>query len=354
MMIKLYSRTETSYAALFLSPILAFILTIISLYFLFLFININPSTALNSLFIEPLSQKYTLSELFLKTTPLLIIATGLSLGFKAGIWNIGAEGQYAMGAVAGGAVALIFYDISGYWVLPLMCLAGIVGGCLYASIAAFLKTYLNVNEILVTLMLSYVAILFLSAMVHGPLKDPDGFNFPESRLLHDSAILPIIWSETRLHIGFIIAIGLALLSWLFLKNHITGFQIETTGASSQAAKFAGFNNKKTIWGCFIVSGGLAGLAGIFETAGPMGQLVPHIPAGYGFTAIIVAFLGRLHPIGIIFSSLLVALTYIGGEQAQIALNLPLAITQVFQGMLLFYFLACEVFIKYKIVIKHKI
>jgi simple sugar transport system permease protein len=229
-----------------------------------------------------------------------------------------------------------------------MAFAAVLGGMGYAGIAAFLRTRFQVNEILVTLMLTYVAILFLSAMVFGPLRNPDGFNFPESRIFHDSATLPIIWQGTRAHIGFIIALLFAGVTWFITKKHMFGMQIKISGSAPRAARFAGFNENKTIWYTLLISGGLAGLAGLFEAAGPVGQLVPHLPVGYGFTAIIVAFLARLHPIGIVFTSLLIALTYMGGENAQITLQLPSSITSVFQGMLLFYFLACNVLIEHKV------
>jgi len=232
-----------------------------------------------------------------------------------------------------------------------MALAGILGGALYASIAAFLRIKYQVNEILVTLMLTYVAVLFLSAMVHGPLRNPSGFNFPESRMFHDSALLPIIWEGTRLNISFIVAIVLSILVWFGIKKHMFGMQIKITGSAPRAAKFAGFDDNKTVWYSLLISGGLAGLAGLFEAAGPAGQLTPGLPQFYGFTAIIVAFLARLHPVGILFSALLIALSYVGGENVQIDYNLPSSIIQIFQGMLLFYFLACDILIKYKVVLK---
>jgi simple sugar transport system permease protein len=230
-----------------------------------------------------------------------------------------------------------------------MAVAAIVGGMLYASIAAFLRIRYQVNEILVTLMLTYVAVLLLSAMLQGPLRNPAGFNFPESRMFHDSALLPIIWEGTRLHIGFILAIILSFVGWFGIKKHMFGMQIKISGSAPRAAKFAGFDDNKTVWYSLLISGGLAGLAGFFEASGPAGQLTPGLPQFYGFTAIIVAFLARLHPIGILFSSLLIALSYVGGEEVQIEYNLPSSITQIFQGMLLFYFLACDILIRYKVV-----
>jgi len=347
--IRLQTRTNNSNAMVFLSPILALTLTALSTFFIFFLAGVDGFGAFYVLFIEPLSTQYNFSEMLVKAAPLMMIALGLSVGFRAGVWNIGAEGQYTVGAIVGGAVGLYFYEVEGFWVLPLMSLAAIVGGMLYAGIAAFLRTKFQVNEILVTLMLTYVAILLLSAMVHGPLRDPDGFNFPESRLFHDSATLPIIWEGTRVHIGLALAVIFSFLTYFWIKKHISGMQINISGIAPRAAKFAGFDENKAVWLSLLVSGGLAGLAGLLEAAGPVGQLVPHLPTGYGFTAIIVAFLARLNPLGIIFSSLLIALTYIGGENAQITYDLPSSITSIFQGMLLFYFLACDVLIRHKII-----
>ena len=334
-----------------LSPLLALTLTAISTYLIFvsILVDIEVSNVFYTLFVEPFTDSYYFSELLVKATPLIIIALGLSIGFRAGVWNIGAEGQYVIGGIAGSAVGLYFYNVEGFWIMPLMAIAGILGGMFYASIAAFLRTKYQVNEILVTLMLTYVAVLFLSAMLQGPMRDPAGFNFPESRLFHDSALLPIIWQGTRVNFGLIVAILISFVAWFGIKRHMSGMQIKISGSAPRAAKFAGFDDNKTVWYSLLISGGLAGLAGIFEAAGPLGQLNPGLPQFYGFTAIIIAFLARLHPIGILFSALLIALTYVGGENAQIIFNLPSSITQIFQGMLLFYFLACDILIKYKVV-----
>ena len=350
-MIKLTPRTEHSKAMVFLSPLLALALTALTAFIIFVFIltDIEISRVFYTLFVEPLTDRYYISELLVKAAPLIMIALGLSIGFRAGVWNIGAEGQYVIGGITGGAVGLYFYNVEGFWLIPLMSLAAILGGMFYAGIAAFFRTKYQVNEILVTLMLTYVAVLFLSAMLQGPMRNPSGFNFPESRLFHDSALLPIIWQGTRLNLGLIIAVILSFVTWFGIKKHMSGMQIKITGSAPRAAKFAGFDDKKTVWFSLLISGGVAGLAGLYEVIGPAGQITPGLPQFYGFTAIIVAFLARLHPIGIIFSALLIALTYLGGENVQIDFNLPSSITNVFQGMLLFYFLACDILIQYKLV-----
>jgi simple sugar transport system permease protein len=348
-MLKLIPRKEPSQAMLYATPFLAVLFTVLAGFLLFTILGKDPVRAMGLIFFKPLTSFNSLAELLVKGTPLILIAVGLAIGFRAGVWNIGAEGQFTIGAITGGSVALAAYPDGGVWLLPLMSLFGALGGMAWAAIPAFLRTRFNANEILVSLMLTYVAILLLSFLVHGALRDPDGMNFPESRLFQDSAILPQLIPGTRAHVGFLVALFFVAAAYVYLERLIVGFQAKVLGQAPRAARFAGYSEKRIIWACFMISGGLAGLAGLFETAGPVGQLVPSLPVGYGFTAIIVAFLGRLHPIGILMSGLLMALTYIGGETAQIEMSLPSATTSVFQGMLLFFLLATDVLVNFKIV-----
>ena len=346
-MLKFEKRAVPSKKAVYVAPLIAVLLTLVSCALLFGFMGKNPLLVLQTLFIDPITSKRGLAELGLKATPLILIAVGLSFGFRAGIWNIGAEGQLIIGGLAGGAIALFFYEIEGWYILPLMLTAAMAAGMAWAAIPAFLKVQFRANEILTSLMLVYVADLWLSVLIHGPLKDPDGFNFPESRLFHDAALLPNLFG-TRLHLGSLLTLVMVFLAFIIINRHIIGFYFKIYGESPQAAKFAGINGHKMIWVSLMIGGALAGLAGIFEVAGPIGQIIPSFSPGYGFTAIIVAFLGRLHPIGILFAGLLLALTFLGGENAQITLNMPSAITGIFQGLLLFYLLASDGLIKYRL------
>jgi ABC-type uncharacterized transport system permease subunit len=347
--LRLEPRPQPSRAMFYLTPLLAVLLTLAAGVVLFAALRKPPLEALSLIFIAPLTTLRGLAELTVKATPLILIAIGLAAGFRGGIWNIGAEGQYVAGALAGGSVALAFYPATGWWLLPLMALAGIAGGAAWGAIPALLRTRFNANEILVSLMLSYVAVLLLGSLVHGPLRDPDGLNFPESRLFQTA--MPLIIPGTRAHLGFVIALLAAAVAWVLLEWHLIGFQIKVLGQAPRAASFGGFSERRLVWLCFLLSGGCAGLAGLFEAAGPVGQLVPQLPSGYGFTAIIVAFLGRLHPAGIVLAGLLMALTYIGGETAQIGMSLPSAATSVFQGMFLFFLLACDVLVSYRVRLK---
>ncbi|MGA7329308.1 MAG: ABC transporter permease [Rhodomicrobium sp.] len=351
-MLRLEPRREASKAMFYITPLIAVALTLIAGAILFAALGKPSLYGLRLIFIEPLKSERGLAELTVKATPLILIASGLAIGFRGGIWNIGAEGQFAVGALGGSAVALAFYPSGGIWLLPLVCLAGMVSGMAWAAIPAFLKTKFNANEILVSLMLTYVAIFLLGTLIFGPLRDPEGLNFPESRLFQPSATLPLLWEGTRAHVGFLVALLAVAASWILLQRHVSGFAIQVLGQAPRAASFAGFSANKLVWLCFLISGACAGLAGVFEAAGPVGQLVPAIPSGYGFTAIIVAFLGRLHPVGILMAGLLLALTYIGGETAQITMTLPSAITGVFQGFFLFFLLAADVLVTHRITVPY--
>lgn len=345
---QLVKRQTPSKTMVYLSPVFALFLSMFAGVFLFLIMGVSPLAALHAFFIEPVSTTYGLSELCVKATPLILIGVALALGFKAGVWNIGAEGQLTIGGLCGGAVALFFYEQEGFHIIPLMIMAGILGGMAWAAIVAFLRVRFNANEILTSLMLSYVAGLFLNLMVHGPLKDPEGFNFPESRMFSDSALLPVLVEGTRLHIGAILALVTVGIGWIILSKTLLGYQIKISGSAPAASEHAGFSRARIIWVTLLLGGGVAGLAGMVEVSGPIGQLQPSISPGYGFTAIIVAYVGRLHPFGALLAGLLLALTYLGGETAQIQLNLPVAVTGVFQGLLLFFLLASDVLIQYKL------
>ena len=347
MFVRLEARPTASKAMVYQSPLIAIFLTLIISMVMFWLMDTDPFLAVNAFFIEPVSTIDGVAELLVKATPLILIALGLSIGFQANIWNIGAEGQFTLGAIFGGGLALAYFDVDTPLLLPAMLFLGILGGMFWAAIPAFLKVRYNTNEILTSLMLTYVGLLLLSYLIHGPFRDPDGFNFPESRLFHDSALPPIIIEGSRLNIGFLLTLFIAVLTWMLIIKHIIGFQIRVIGMAPAAASFAGFKQKKLIWITLLFSGGTAGLAGALEVAGPIGQIVPVISPGYGFTAIIVAFLGRLHPLGVVLAGILMALTYLGGDAAQITMNLPNAVTGVFQGMLLFFLLASDVLIRYR-------
>lgn len=348
MRLSLEARARPARIMLWASPLIAAVASVVAVSILFAILGRNPLTALHVLFIAPLESVDDLAELALKATPLLLCAIGIAIGCRAEVWNIGAEGQFTIGAICGGGVALALGGGDNWWLLPLMILAGIAGGMAWAAIAALLKTRFNAHEILTTLMLTYVSIQLLGYLVHGPWKDPNGYSFPQTKQFEADATMPLLIEGTRLHIGALFALAAVPLGWVLLGRTLTGFRIRTVGAAPAAARYAGFSQKGVVWFCLLLSGGMAGLAGICEVAGPDGQLTPVISPGYGFAAIIVAFLGRLNPIGILFSSALMALLYLGGEGLQVTMQLPIAVTGTIQGMLLFFLLAADVLINYRV------
>ncbi|BDU74047.1 ABC transporter permease [Mesoterricola silvestris] len=348
MWLKFEQRPEPSRLMRYLSPLLAVGLMVASGMLLFHLLGKSPVEGFKVFFLNPIQDKYGVAELFLKATPLILCAVGLSVGFRGNIWNIGAEGQLLIGALAGGGLALHFHDSSSLLLLPAMIIAGALGGMFWAAIPAWLRTRFNANEILTSLMLVYIAELIVSWLVHGPWMDPDGFNFPQTRLFQAKATMPILVAGTRLNAGLLIAVGALIAGWIFMNRSFMGYQMKVAGQAENAGRYAGFSARRTVWIGMLVGGAMAGIAGVAEIAGPVGQITEHISPGYGFAAMIVAFVGRLDPVGIFFSGLLMALLYLGGEQAQQYLALPYSISKVFQGLLLFFLLCSDVFITHRI------
>jgi simple sugar transport system permease protein len=348
---KIVSRAQSSNIMNIFAPIIAVILTLITGSIIFSIMGFNAFFALHTFFISPISTTYGISELLVKATPLALIATGLAFCFKNNIYNIGAEGQLTMGAIFGGGIGIYFHDTNSFWLLPLMIIGGAIGGSLWAMIPALLKNKFNTNEILTSLMLVYVALFILDYLVVGPWRDPEGYSFPKTRSFSDSGRMPLLFEGLRIHIGLIITLILIFISWFVFAKTIFGFQLKVSGFSPIAARYAGFNQKILIYLAFGICGAFAGIAGLAEVSGPIGLIYRDISPNYGFTAIIVAFLGRLHPLGIIFASLIIALTYLGAEDAQLFMQVPAAVGFLFQGLVLFYLLGADFLVKYKLEFK---
>ncbi|SFD34758.1 ABC transporter permease [Paracidovorax konjaci] len=347
-MLKLEPRPQASRLWTYGSPLLALAITVLIGMVLFGAMGKDPVRGLQVFFWEPVKSQYALGELMVKATPLLLIALGLAVCFRSNVWNIGAEGQFVIGAVAAGGTALLAGPGTGPWIVPAILVAGVLGGMFWAGITALLRDRFNANEILVSLMLVYVATLVLGYLVYGPWKDPMGYNFPQTKTFERVTQIPRLLQGSRMTIGLPIALAAAAALWVFLFRTRAGFAQQVGGLAPAAARYAGFSSRRALWTALLVSGGAAGLAGALEVAGPLGQLTPYVPAGYGFAAIIVAFVGRLHPVGMVFSAVLMSMFYIGGELAQSRLGLPKSLTGVFQGLLLFTLLACDTLIAYRV------
>lgn len=351
-MIRYEPRATPSRIMMIASPLIALSVTITVAAALFIFLGKDPARGLAIFLFEPWNGLRAITELALKATPLILCAVGLSLCYRANIWNIGAEGQFLMGAIFAGGLAMyctMNRILPGPWPFMVMAIvAGALGGMAWAAIVAGLRDRFHANEILVSLMLVYVANLVLSYLVFGPWKDPKGFNFPQTVSFDASTMLPRVIPPLRMHWGLAVALVSALAVWIFMYRSFRGYQLQVGGLAPAAARYAGFSSRQSLWLALLISGGLAGVAGAFEAVGPMGQLTPHVSTGIGFTAIIVAFVGRLNPIGCVLASVLLSMFLIGGELAQSRIGLPSALASVFQGVLLFALLASDTLIHNRI------
>jgi general nucleoside transport system permease protein len=350
-LLKLEPRAEPSRALALASPLLALGLTVLVGFALFVALGKDPVRGLTLFFYEPLKNERALAELSIKACPLLLIGLGLSLCFRANVWNIGAEGQLILGMLGATGVALHARPSSSPWLVLWVLLAGSLAGAVWAGVTALLRDRFNASEILVSLMLVYVAEQLLSYAVHGPWKDPQGYNFPQTINFLAQARVPRLVEGSRANVGAPLALVLAALFWLLTHRTHLGYRLEVGGAAPRAARYAGFSSRRALWTALLLSGAMAGLAGALEVAGPVGQLTTQVPVGYGFAAIIVAFVGRLSPLGVTLSSILLSMFYLGGELSQSRLGLPKSITGVFQGLLLFSLLSCDTLIHHRLVFR---
>src|SRR5271166_501783 len=348
MRIRFEKRLTPSRLMQIATPIASVLLTMLLGAVIFELIGFDGPRAIYETFITPIVAPYKWVDVLTKAAPLIIIALGLSLGNQAKVWNIGAEGQYIVGALAGAGVAFALPDAQGFWALPLMIAAGIAGGMAWAAIPAFLKTRYRVSEVLSTLMLVYVALQVLSYLVAGPWKDPNGHNFPQTAPFPEALLLPHVVPGTFVPPGFLVAILLTLVFWLLMARSVYGFSVRTVGAAPNAARYGGFDASRTVWTTLLISGAMAGLAGILEASSQLGQINLGFPSGYGFTAIIVSFLGRLHPIGVFLAGVILAVTYVGGQVAQTVVHVPEATAGIFQATMLFFILASDIFIRHRL------
>lgn len=347
MRIKLERRPTPSRMMLFVTPVASVLATMLIGMLVFDLMGIDGARAVKDIFLSPLLLSYKWQDVALKAAPLIIIALGLSVGNRAQVWNIGAEGQYVIGALAAAGVGIAAGTAGGFFIVLAMVLTGVVFGALYALIPAILKTRWNVNEILSSLMLTYIALQILSYLVGGPWKDPNGRNFPATAPLTDSQSLPLLFTGSTVHLGVVIALIMPFVFWLMMSRSVFGYQVRVVGSAPQAARHGGFDAKQTVWIAMLIGGGMAGLAGALEFTGASHAINLGFPSGYGFTAIIVAFLGRLNPIGCAVAGIVLAVTYVGGQVAQTTVHIPNATAGIFQAMMLFFILGSEILVRYR-------
>jgi len=347
MRLELVRRPAPSTAMAVLSPLIAVALTVATTFVVLLLYGVDPLRGLYVYFVAPLTEGWSREELVVKATPLILIGAGLSVAYLSSNWNIGAEGQFAIGAITGSALPIVFPEFQNAATLPMMLFLGALGGALYALIPGLLKVRFGTNEILTSLMLVYASLLFLDWIVRGPWRDPMAFGFPNTISFSEAATIPFIGTG-RLNASAPIALIVVLVLAVVMARTLKGFEVRVLGESPRAGRFAGFSAKRMTIFAFALSGGLAGLAGIMEVASVIGRLNPTVSPGYGFTAIIVAFLGRLNPLGILVAGFVIALSYLGGEAIQSGLGVSARMAQVLQGTLLFFVLACDTLINYRV------
>lgn len=347
MRIKLEKRRLPSRSMLFVTPLASVVLTMLIGMLVFDALGIDGWAAVRDLFLTPILASYKWQDVALKAAPLVIIALGLSVGNRAQVWNIGAEGQYILGALCAAGVGMAFGASGGVLVVLAMVLAGIAGGAVWAWIPAVLRTRFSVNEVLSSLMMTYVALQLLSYLVGGPWKDPNGRNFPATAPLPESQHLPILAGNT-IHLGILVALLLPLVFWVVMSRSEFGYQVRVVGSSPQAARHGGFDAKSTIRAAMLIGGAMAGLAGALELTGAIHKIDLGFPSGYGFTAIIVAFLGRLNPFGCLLAGVVLAVTSVGGQLAKTTVHIPDSTAGIFQAMMLFLILASDILIRYRV------
>jgi ABC-type uncharacterized transport system permease subunit len=347
MRIKLEKRVQPSRLMLVFTPVASVLVTMLIGVVVFDALGIDGQRAVVDIFLTPILASYKWQDVAVKAAPLIIIALGLSIGNRANVWNIGAEGQYIIGALAAAGVGIAAGTTGGPIIIALMIVAGVAGGTAWASVPAVLRTRFSVNEILSSLMLTYVALQVLSYLVGGPWKDPNGRNFPATAPLTAEQALPML-PGTTMHVGIAVAILLPFVFWLVMSRSVFGFQIRVVGSAPNAARHGGFDSNQTVWAALLIGGGMAGLAGALEFTGALKTINLGVPSGYGFTAIIVSFLGRLHPVGCLIAGFVLAVTYVGGQVAQTTVHIPNSTAGIFQAMMLFFILASDIFVRYRV------
>ena len=346
--VKLEKRLAPSSAMAIATPLVSVLLALVFCAVFLVLTGRDPLEIYGAMLNGAIGSSYGLSETLVKAIPLMLCGLGVSLAFRMQLWNIGGEGQLYLGAFAATWAALSFPELSPWLLLPIMVVASMVAGGLWALIAAVLRAKWQVNEIIITLMLNYIGSLWVSYLVHGPWRDPAGRNFPLTAPFSPSALLPT-FGDTRIHAGLLFAVVVMVLLFVVFRQSRWGYEIRVIGASEKAARYAGMNIKRNIYFVMFASGALCGLAGMAEVSGIVGRLQSSISPGYGYTAIIVAWLSRMHPFAIGAVSLLFGALQVGGYFIQ-TFGVPASVSAMLQGAILFFVAGGEIFAQYRIVI----
>lgn len=311
------------------TSVVAFLLALLIGAGIIALMGMNPLKAYAALLDGAAGNRNSIAETLLRAVPLCLAGVGVAVAFRAGAFNIGAEGQLYIGGMAAAWVGLQFSDLPSVLLIPLMALVGMVAGGLWAGIAALLKAWMNASEMINTIMLNYIAIYLVNYLVHGPLQDPKS-PLGQTARIAENAELPKLLQGTRLHIGLIITVLVALIVFVLLMRTSWGYQVRVVGKNPIAAKAAGIKVNRVMVSALVLSGMLAGLAGFCEVAGVQHRMIENLSPGYGYTAIVVALLGQINPLGVLASGVLFAALQVGASTMESAVGVPSAVITVIQ------------------------
>jgi len=345
---QLEPREHISIWRVVLAPLLAILVAFIICSGLIIWTGESVLEAYGHLFKGAFGSRFAISETLNRATPLIFTGLAVAVAFRAKFWNIGAEGQLYFGALAATILGAGAITMPAYLMIPFLFLAGAIAGGLALLGPVFLKTTLKVDEVVTTLLLNFVILLFVNYLLEGPLRDPMSLGWPQGAAIIDQGVLPALMPRTRLHIGFTVALGAAIAVWVLMRYTIWGYEIRAVGANANAARFAGININRTVILVAMLSGGLAGMAGITEVAGTKGYLTLDLSPGFGYSGIAVAMLANLHPIGVIISAIFLAGIYVGSDSMSRAVNIPTYIADVMVALSVLSVLVSLLFVKYRV------
>ncbi len=345
MLVKVEKRLETPKIVYIMIPVASILASLLFVGILLLAIGVNPIEAYGVMLVRAFGTKFGITELFVKTAPIVLTGLAVSIPLRAGLWNIGAEGQLYMGAFAASFVALYFHP--PIIVLPLMVILGMLAGMAWAAVPGILKAKFDLNEIISTLLLNYVAIYWVEFLVYGPMRGKEVYNFPYSDLFPDYAILPRFFG-TRFHAGVVVSFLIAIAIYVLVTKTSYGFAVKVVGSNPKAAEFAGISRRKIIISTMLIGGAIAGFAGMMEVSGLHLRLRAAISPGYGYTGIPVALLARGNPLFVIAAAFLFGLLYVGGSAMQTTFGIPVAIVDVFQALVVLFIIGGDFFTRYSI------
>lgn len=341
-------REKSSVTLSFLAPAGALVMSFIISATAIAWSGVSPLEAYWHIFIGALGSKLAITETLTRTTPLIFTGLAVAIAFRAKLWNIGAEGQLYAGAVIGVALGSGLIDLPGFLLIPLLLICGAAAGALLLLGPAILKTRLGVDEVVTTLLLNFIVILFVSALLDGPMKDPMAMGWPQSPPIIDAVQLPILVPASRLHLGLVFALVAAVGAWILNTRTIWGYEMKAVGANVTASAFAGLPINATILRVALVSGGIAGIAGVVEVIGTKGDLTLDLSPGYGYSGIVVAMLAALHPITVVPAAIFVAGIFVGADAMSRAMGVSSYIADVITAVSLLCMLVAVLFVRYRV------